>query len=84
MTMNDHVPLTKPGTGQGKPTPLTIQTCTNLGCRSVAVISDDLLWGFRQGKDLKVGFVPFGSKKPMVVKASLNGFTAAYKTLMAR
>ena len=68
----------------GKPTQLTIQTCTNDGCRSVALVSEKLLWGFRQGKDLKVGFVPFGSKQPMVVKASLNGFTAAYKTLLAR
>lgn len=68
----------------GKPTQLTIQTCTNDGCRSVALVSEKLLWGFRQGKDLKVGFVPFGSKKTIVVKASLTGFTAAYKTLMAR
>ena len=68
----------------GEPTPLTIQTCTKLGCRSVAPIPEDLLWGFRQGKVLKVGFVPFGSKKTIVVEASLTGFTAAYKTLMAR
>ena len=68
----------------GETTPLPLQTCTNDGCRSVAPVSKDLLWGFRQGKVLKVGFVPFGSKQPMVVKASLNGFTAAYKTLMAR
>ena len=68
----------------GEPTPLTIQTCTNLGCRSVAPISDDLLWGFRQGKVLKVGFIPFGSKQTIVVEASLTGFTAAYKSLAAR
>ena len=68
----------------GEPTPLTIQTCTKLGCRSVAPIPEDLLWGFRQGKVLKVGFIPFGSKQTMVVEASLTGFTAAYKSLMAR
>ena len=68
----------------GEPTPLTIQTCTNLGCRSVAPIPEDLLWGFRQGKVLKVGFIPFGSKQTMVVEASLTGFTAAYKSLTAR
>ena len=68
----------------GESTPLTIQTCTNDGCRSVAQISDDLLWGFREGKLLKVGFVPFGSTQTVVVEASLTGFTAAYKALNAR
>ena len=68
----------------GESTPLTIQTCTNDGCRSVARISDDLLWGFREGKLLKVGFVPFGSTQTVVVEASLTGFTAAYKALNAR
>jgi len=68
----------------GEPTPLTIQTCTKLGCRSVAPIPEDLLWGFRQGRVLKVGFIPFGSKQTIVVEASLTGFTAAYKSLTAR
>ena len=68
----------------GESTPLTIQTCTNDGCRSVARISDDLLWGFREGKLLKVGFVPFGGTQTVVVEASLTGFTAAYKALIAR
>ncbi len=68
----------------GESTPLTIQTCTNDGCRSVAPVSDDLLWGFRQGKVIKVGFVPFGSTQTAVVEASLTGFTAAYKALTAR
>jgi len=65
----------------GDPTPVTIQTCTNDGCRSVAPVSNDLLWGFRQGKVLKVGFIPFGGTKTVVVEASLNGFTAAYRML---
>jgi len=68
----------------GEPTQLTLQTCTNDGCRSVALVSDDLLWGFRQGKLLKVGFIPFGGAQTIVVEASLTGFTAAYKALMAR
>jgi len=68
----------------GESAPLTIQTCTNDGCRSVAPVSDDLLWGFRQGKILKVGFVPFGGTQTIVVEASLTGFTAAYKALTAR
>ena len=68
----------------GESTPLTIQTCTNDGCRSVAPVSNDLLWGFRQGKVLKVGFIPFGGTQTVVVEASLAGFTAAYKALTAR
>ena len=68
----------------GESTPLTIQTCTNDGCRSVAPVSDDLLWGFREGELLKVGFVPFGGTKTAVVEVSLTGFTAAYKALKAR
>ncbi|MDA0229051.1 MAG: invasion associated locus B family protein [Proteobacteria bacterium] len=65
----------------GDPTPVTIQTCTNEGCRSVAPVSTDLLWGFRQGKVLKVGFIPFGGTQVVVVEASLTGFTAAYRML---
>ena len=68
----------------GKSTPLTIQTCTNDGCRSVAPVSDDLLRGFRQGELLKVAFVPFGGTQTVVVEASLAGFTAAYRALTAR
>ena len=68
----------------GESTPLTIQTFTNDGCRSVAPVSNDLLWGFRQGKVIKVGFVPFGGTQTVVVEASLAGFTAAYKALTAR
>ena len=68
----------------GEPTPLTIQTCTNDGCRSVAPVSNDLLWGLRQGERLKVGFVPFGGTQAIVVEVSLTGFTAAYKALIAR
>ena len=68
----------------GEYTPLIIQTCTNEGCRSVGQVSKDLLWGFRQGKVLKVAFVPFRSTKTLVVEASLTGFTAAYKALTAR
>ena len=68
----------------GDPTPLTIQTCTNDGCRSVAPVSDGLRWGLRQGERLKVGFVPFNGTQTIVVEASLTGFTAAYKALTAR
>ena len=68
----------------GESTPLTIQTCTNDGCRSVAPVSNDLLWGFREGKVIKVGFIPFGGTQTVVVEASLTGFTAAYKALKAR
>ena len=68
----------------GESTPLTIQTCTNDGCRSVAPVSNELLWGLRQGKRLKVGFVPFGGTQTVVVEASLTGFTAAYKALITR
>ena len=68
----------------GEYSPLIIQTCTNEGCRSVSPVSEALLWAFRQGKVLKVGFIPFGSAKTMVVEASLTGFTAAYKAMIAR
>ena len=68
----------------GDPTPVTIQTCTNEGCRSVAAVSNDLLWGFRKGKLLKVGFIPFGGTQAVVVEASLSGFTAAYRALKLR
>ena len=68
----------------GESTPLTIQTCTNDGCRSVAPVSNALLWGFGEGKVIKVGFIPFGGTQTVVVEASLAGFTAAYKALTAR
>ena len=68
----------------GEPTTLTIQTCTKEGCRSVAQISDDLLWGFRKGSMLKVGFVAFGGTKTHVVEVSLNGFTAAFEAMRSR
>ena len=55
------------GADAGAPTPLTIQTCTSDGCRAIAAVSNDLLWGFRKGKVLKVGFIPFGGKKTVVV-----------------
>ena len=72
------------GVDSGEPTSLTIQTCTKEGCRSVAPISEDLLWSFRKGNKLKVGFVPFGGIQTVVVEASLMGFTAAYKALKKR
>ena len=68
----------------GESTQLTVQTCTNEGCRSVAKISDELLWGFRKGNLLKVGFVAFGGTQTVVVEASLTGFTAAFKAMRAR
>ncbi len=68
----------------GEPTTLTVQTCTKEGCRSVAPVSDELLWGFRQGKLLKVGFVAFGGTQTIVVDASLSGFTAAFKAMRSR
>ena len=68
----------------GEPTPVTIQTCTNEECRSVAPVSNDLLWGFRQGKLLKVGFIPFGGTQAIVVEASLTGFTAAFRALNSK
>ena len=68
----------------GESTPLTIQTCTNDGCRSVAPVSNDLLRGFREGKVIKVSFMAFGGTQTVVVEASLTGFTAAYKALTAR
>ena len=68
----------------GEQTPVTIQTCTNEGCRSVAPVSNDLLWGFRQGKLLKVGFIPFGGTQAIVVEASLTGFTAAFRALNSK
>ena len=68
----------------GEPTMLTIQTCTKEGCRSFAQISDDLLWGFRKGSLLKVGFVAFGGTQTVVVEASLNGFTAAFEAMISR
>ena len=69
---------------EGEYSPLIIQTCTKEGCRSVSPVSKDLLWGFRQGKVLKIGFIPFRGTKTMVVEASLTGFTAAYKAMIAR
>ena len=72
------------GADAGDPTPLTIQTCTSDGCRAIAAVSNDLLWGFRKGKVLKVGFIPFGGKKTVVVEASLIGFSAAFRALRTR
>ena len=68
----------------GESTQLTVQTCTKEGCRSVAKISDELLWGFRRGNLLKVGFVAFGGTQTAVVEASLTGFTAAFKAMQTR
>lgn len=72
------------GADASDPTSLTIQTCTKEGCRSIAKLSNDLLWGFRKGKLLKVGFIPFGGKQTVVVEASLIGFSAAFKALRTR
>ena len=72
------------GADAGESTSLTIQTCTKEGCRSTAKISNDLLWGFRKGNILKVGFVPFGGKQTVVVEASLKGFSAAFRALRSR
>lgn len=65
----------------GELTPVTIQTCNNVGCRSVAQVSNDLQWGFRQGKLLRVGFISFGGTHATVVEAALVGFTAAFRAL---
>ena len=72
------------GVDAGEPTSLIIQTCVKEGCRSWALISDELLWSFRKGNILKVGFVPFGRTETIVVEAPLKGFTAAFKAMESR
>jgi len=55
--------------------------CTNSGCEVRSLLNKDMLAQLKRGENLKVGFRPYGSKKTMVVNASLSGFTKAYSRL---
>lgn len=59
---------------------IPIQACTVEGCVSDFNLGDDVLTNMKKGKDIYIGYRSL-NLKPIVLKASLKGITAAYEAL---
>ena len=55
--------------------------CTNQGCLVIIPVSKKLIDSMKRGKKLRIGFLPFGADKTMVVDLELTGFTKQLKKL---
>lgn len=51
------------------------------GCRTMAVVNDEIIEVFKKGKSLSVTFAVFGSNENITIKFPLKGFTKAYNKL---
>ena len=60
---------------KGQETSFQYSRCTNRGCLVMIPVSNKLLASLKRGKNLKIGFLPFGATKPMIVNLNLGGFT---------
>ena len=60
---------------KGQETSFRYSRCTNTGCLVILPVSKKLLASLKRGKNLKIGFLPFGAAKPMIVNLNLGGFT---------
>lgn len=66
---------------QGDQMRVPYATCNNIGCLSIVGIDKPLEELLKKGKEMTIGFIPFGTKDPIGVKASLIGFTEAFKSI---
>ena len=66
---------------KGKETTGTYLRCLNTGCEVNFLMKDNMVVGLKAGRVFRVGFVPLGSEKVLVVEASLKGFTKAFNML---
>jgi invasion protein IalB len=55
--------------------------CTAAGCDASILLKSKILKNMKGGKEIKVGFRPWGANKVSVVSASLKGFTAAFSAI---
>ena len=55
--------------------------CTNAGCDASLPIDSNMMLSMRGGKQMSVGFRPWGSERAMVLNASLSGFDKALKSI---
>ena len=53
----------------------------NVGCKTVAILDENLLNGFKKGKTMTVAFGVFSKDKNLVIQFPLKGFTKAYQDL---
>ncbi len=67
--------------GQDKPFPLTVQNCTQQGCKATANLDGALLKTMQSGDKLTISFSRQPAAKPVVVEGSLKGLTEGLKAL---
>ena len=53
----------------------------NIGCKTIAILNEDLLNSFKKSKTMTVAFGIFSNDKNLVLQFPLKGFTKAYKKL---
>ena len=53
----------------------------NIGCKTIAILNEDLLNNFKKAKTMTVAFGIFSNDKNLVLQFPLKGFTKAYKKL---
>lgn len=51
------------------------------GCKTMAVVNEEVIEVFKKGKSLSVTFAVFGSNESITIKFPLKGFTKAYDKL---
>lgn len=55
---------------------------TSEGCKTMAVVNEEIIEVFKKGKSLSVTFAVFGSNENITVQFPLKGFTKAYDELV--
>jgi len=53
----------------------------NVGCKTIAILNENLLNSFKKGKTMTVAFGIFSNDKNLVLQFPLKGFTKAYEKL---
>ena len=66
---------------KGKEIPVQYLRCTKSGCDASLKLDSNILKALKAGKNLKVGFRPWGRINTTAVNAPLKGFAKAFKIL---
>lgn len=60
---------------------LPFTMCVQSGCQAGSLVDSDIVSQMKSGKEITVGFRPFGSDKTVAIPASLIGFTKSFRKL---
>ena len=58
-----------------------LQCNINIGCKTMAIINNEVIDLFKKGDELIINFLIFGNEELLEIRFPLKGFTKSYKTL---